>query len=77
MEDFNFIVDYKISMYKREWVTVEAETKEEAIKKLKKERFDYFGTENSEYLPETEEYSPEDRWFIMDDTYTEVASSED
>lgn len=57
MEKYKFTIDEKVSIWKRIYITVEANNIEEAIEKCKDEEYE---VEDSEYLNWTEELEESD-----------------
>lgn len=72
MEKFDFIIDEKVTVWKRSMIVVEAESYEEALKRCKQAGSDaadqYIDTE---YLNDTEEYlDTKDSLEVMSMSYT-------
>lgn len=79
MENYELIIDEKVSVWKRSYITVEAESLEDAIKECKEcgsDCADYIT--NSEYISETEELTPPDKEAtieVMDRSYNVIGSN--
>ena len=79
MENYELIIDEKVSVWKRSYITVEAESLKDAIKECKEcgsDCADYIT--NSEYISETEELIPPDKEAtieVMDRSYNVIGSN--
>ena len=83
MEIFDLIVDEKVSVWRRSRIKVEAESLEEAVKNCVESGVEVASDFiDSEYLDETEEYIPQDKYSnlvtieVMDDHYRTLATNE-
>lgn len=79
MENYELIIDEKVSVWKRSYITVEAESLEDAIKECKECGSDCADCiTNFEYISETEELIPPDKEAtieVMDRSYNVIGSN--
>ena len=77
---FELIVDEKVSVWRRTWVKIKAESLEEAVKDcIENGSSNAFDIDNSEYLYDTEEYILQDDQNpvtveVMDTNYNELGN---